>query len=169
MCRKLDLRNVRIYANTKDDITDAINLVGEEVYLSDWADFRGYDKGNLLEVKYAHGVLYPFLGGYEVRPYKYFILCKDAKFKEEETPKKLRPFKDVEEFRTTIGCAIGNVITYKKKDSDAEYTVLFNGYVRVNGNVLGIYLGRRSYTLEELRNDYLYLCADEWKPFGVEE
>ena len=171
MDRKLDLSGVRIYSNTKDDIVDAINLIGEEIYLSDDVTFESYRKGNLLEVKYANGVTYPFLGGYEVGSYKYFILAKDAKFVEEE--KILRPFKDVIEFRTVTGRGIGGVITYKKKDNDAEYTVLINGYVRINDNVLGIYLGGRSYTLKELRDDYLYLHIDvsssEWKPFGVEE
>ena len=171
MDRKLDLSGVRIYTNAKCDIVDAINLIGEEIYLSDDVTFESYRKGNLLEVKYANGVTYPFLGGYEVGSYKYFILAKDAKFVEEE--KILRPFKDVIEFRTVTGRGIGGVITYKKKDNDAEYTVLINGYVRINDNVLGIYLGRRSYTLKELRDDYLYLHIDvsssEWKPFGVEE
>jgi len=171
MDRKLDLSGVRIYTNAKCDIIDAINLIGEEIYLSDDMTFESYRKGNLLEVKYANGVTYPFLGGYEVGSYKYFILAKDAKFVEEE--KILRPFKDVIEFRTVTGRGIGGVITYKKKDNDAEYTVLINGYVRINDNVLGIYLGRQSYTLKELRDDYLYLHIDvsssEWKPFGVEE
>lgn len=36
---KLDLSGVRIYSNTKDDARDAIDLIGEEVYLSDWVDF----------------------------------------------------------------------------------------------------------------------------------
>ena len=173
MDRKLDLSNVKIYANAKCDIVDAIDLIGEEVYLSDDENFRSYMEGHLLEVKYANDVAYPFLGGYEVGSYKYFILAKDAKFVEEEKEKILRPFKDVIEFRTVTGRGIGGVITYKKKDNDAEYTVLINGYVRLNDNVLGIYLGRRSYTLKELRDDYLYLHIDvsssEWKPFGVEE
>lgn len=171
MDKKLDLENVRIYTNAKCDIVDALDLIGEGVYLSDDVTFESYRKGNLLEVKYANDVTYPFLGGYEVGSYKYFILAKDAKFVEEE--KILRPFKDVIEFRTVTGRGIGGVITYKKKDNDAEYTVLINGYVRINDNVLGIYLGRRSYTLKELRDDYLYLHVDvsssEWKPFGVEE
>ena len=80
MDRKLDLNGVRIYSNTKDDTLDAMDLIGEEVYFSDWLDFRGYDKGYLLEVRYAHGILYPFLGGIEMNKYKYLILAKDAKY-----------------------------------------------------------------------------------------
>lgn len=169
MCRKLDLSGVRIYTNTKCDIIDAMNLIGEKVYLSDDVNFESYEEGNLEEVSYANDISYPFLGECGIGACRYLILAKDVKFKKEEKEKILRPFKDVNEFIITLGRAIGNVITYKKKDSDAKYTVLFNGYVRINDNVLGIYLGRRSYTLEELKDDYLYLHADEWKPFGIEE
>ena len=66
MDRKLDLSNVKIYTNAKCDIVDAIDLIGEEVYLSDDENFRSYREGHLLEVKYANDVTYPFLGGYEV-------------------------------------------------------------------------------------------------------
>lgn len=43
---KLDLSNVRIYANTKADIIDAMDLIGEEVYMSDWDDFNPHSKKN---------------------------------------------------------------------------------------------------------------------------
>ena len=98
MDRKLDLNGVRIYSNTKDDTLDAMDLIGEEVYFSDWLDFRGYDKGYLLEVRYAHGILYPFLGGIEMNKYKYLILAKDAKFKDEKTCKIFRPYESIDEF-----------------------------------------------------------------------
>lgn len=169
MCRKLDLSGVRVYTNTKADVRDAIDSVGGRVYLSDDVTFESYKEAELAEVNYTNSTAYPFFGGNGEGCFKYIIRAEDVKFKKEEKEKILRPFKDVNEFRTTIGCAIGNVITYKKKNNDAEYTVLFNGYVRLNDNVLGIYLGRRSYTLKELKDDYLYLRVNEWKPFGVEE
>ena len=78
--KTLNLENVKIYTNAKCDIVDAMNLIGEEVYLSDDENFRSYREGHLLEVKYANGVAYPFLGGYEIGSYRYFILAKDAKF-----------------------------------------------------------------------------------------
>ena len=31
---KLDLSGVRIYSNTKDDVRDAIDLIGEEVFVN---------------------------------------------------------------------------------------------------------------------------------------
>lgn len=177
MNKPLDLSRVKVYSNTKEDAIKAISLIGEKVYMSNDENFSDYTKGELLAVRYGKDstiVKYPFLCGFEIYShYMYIILCKDAKFKEEEKEKILRPFKDVIEFRTVTGRGIGGVITYKKKNNDAEYTVLINGYVRLNDNVLGIYLGRRSYTFKELRDDYLYLHVDvsssEWKPFGMEE
>lgn len=165
MCRKLDLSGVRIYK--KEDAAEAISLIGQDVYMSNDEKFEYCYKNKLAGVQVMGYGIPPFLGdtGMGIEACKYLILEKDAKFMK----KNLRPFKDVNEFITTTGRAIGNVITYKKKDSDAEYTVLFNGYVRINDNVLGIYLGGRSYTLKELQDDYVYLHADEWKPFGVEE
>ena len=57
---KLDLSGVRIYSNTKDDVRDAIDLIGEEVYLSDYMDFKSYIKGNLVSACYANNYSYPF-------------------------------------------------------------------------------------------------------------
>ena len=48
--KTLNLENVRIYTNAKCDIVDAMNLIGEEVYLSDDENFRSYREGHLLEV-----------------------------------------------------------------------------------------------------------------------
>lgn len=168
---KLDLSGVRIYSNTRDDIADAINLVGEEVYLSDWADFRGYDKGNLLEVKYTHGVLYPFLGGNELGKYKYFILCKDAKFKEEEkTYKIFRPYKDISEFCSETGCEeVGmDAIIIRNKRRKQESVLLYTGYSED-----AVHLGGYVLTFETLVKHYEFYnrCGKdgEWKPFGIEE
>ena len=77
---KLDLSGVRIYSNTKDDARDAIDLIGEEVYLSDDASFSSYNKGNLIEVSFSNEYSYLFQGGFGIEKYKYFILEKDAKF-----------------------------------------------------------------------------------------
>ena len=46
--KTLNLENVKIYTNAKCDIVDAMNLIGEEVYLSDDENFRSYREGHLL-------------------------------------------------------------------------------------------------------------------------
>lgn len=174
MNKKLDLKNTRIYSSTMGDILYALMHLGEGVYLSDDEDFNTFTKGKLIGVRYISDFAYstyteyPFVGssvedgGLVIS--KYFILAKDAKFKEKE----LRPFKSVQEFIKEIECEIGNVITFKRKDLDTEYTMIFNGYALVKGNALVVYLGTECYTLEELM-DYLYYKGGEWHPFGIIE
>lgn len=168
---KLDLDGVRIYSNTKDDAKDAMDLIDEEVYLSNDANFRSYRKGYIAEVKYANDVTYPFLEGNGIGWFKYLIRAKDAKFKEE---KKLRPFESMQEFGKETGIEqVGDVITIKRKENvediiPTEHTLLFTGFCAYSDEILDICLGCRSYTFEELKNDYLYLKDDEWHPFGVE-
>lgn len=168
MTKELDLSEVRIYSGIRDDAKDAMDLIGQEVYMANDENFSDYTKGELLAVRYGKDstiVKYPFLCGFErYTHYMYIILCKDAKFKEKE----LRPFKSVQEFIKEIECKIGDVITFKRKDLDAEYTMIFNGYVLVKGDALVVYLGAACYTLEELM-DYLYYKGGEWHPFGIIE
>lgn len=172
---KLDLSNVRIYANTKADIIDAMDLIGEEVYMSDWDDFNPHNKEKLVSVVYAEDSNCPFFcnhGSQDRWGYRYFILAKDAKFVEE---KKLRPFKSVKEFGKATGCKrVGDVITIKRKENDkdivpTEHTLSFTGYCAYQDEILDICLGHKSYTFEELKNNYLYFKGDEWHSFGVEE
>ena len=172
--KTLNLENVKIYTNTKDDIVAAMNLIGEEVYLSDDVNFRSYREGHLLEVKYANGVAYPFLGGYEIGSYRYFILAKDAKFIE-ETPKKLRPFTSTYEFTQVTGCDIGDVITIRRIDGKFEESCVVNGYrYCLDGDpskpgIVYITLGAFRYSLQELLLYFEYRKDDKFLPLGIEE
>ena len=168
MSGKLDLSGVRIYSDTKRDISDALDLIGEEVYFSDWSDFRGYDKGNLLEVKYGRGVLYPFLGGFDIKKYKYFILAKDAKIKDEDKSYKIfRPYESIDEFRSETGCEKVGVdcMTIRNKRRKQECVLLYTGYSED-----AVHLGGYVLTFETLVKHYeFYNKCGEWKPFGMEE
>lgn len=171
MDKKLDLSNVRIYTNVKCDIVDALDLIGEEVYLSDDKNFEAYRKGCLTEVKYANGVTYPFLGGYELGAYKYFILAKDAKFIE-GIAQKLRPFTSTYEFTQVTGCDIGDVITIRRVDNTFEESCVVNGYrycLDTEPGIPYITLGADKYSFEELLRNFVYREDDEWYPFGIEE
>ena len=170
---KLDLSGVRIYSNTKDDARDAIDLIGEEVYLSDDASFKEYAKGNLIEVKYGHGISYPFIGGisFDMEKYKYFILAKDAKFKEEETAYKIfRPYKSISEFCNETGCEeVGaDLITIRNKKRKQECVLLYTGYSED-----AVHLGGYVLTFDCLLKHYEFYnkCGEngEWIPFGIEE
>lgn len=173
MDKKLDLENVRIYTNAKCDIVDALDLIGEEVYLSDDKNFEVYRKGCLTAVKYTNDVLYPFLGGYEIGSYKYFILAKDAKFIE-GIAKKLRPFTSTYEFTQVTGCDIGDVITIRSVDGKFEESCIVSGYKLLDTGPstphrVYISLGSNEYSLEKLVCCFEYVKDDEWYPFGIEE
>ena len=169
---KLDLSGVRIYSNTKDDARDTIDLIGEEVYLSDYMDFRSYIKGNLVSVCYANNYSYPFRGGNEcIGPYKYFILAKDAKFKDEDKAYKIfRPYKNISEFCNETGCEeVGvDLITIRNKKRKQEYILLYTGYSED-----AVHLGGYVLTFDTLLKHYEFYnkCGEngEWHPFGVEE
>ena len=164
---KLDLSGVRIYSNTKDDARDAIALIGEEVYLSDDASFKEYAKGNLVEVRYGYGISYPFLGGFGIEKYKYFILAKDAKFKDEDKAYNIfRPYKSISEFCNETGCEeVGvDLITIRNKRRKQECVLLYTGYSEDS-----VHLGGYVLTFDCLVKHYEFYSNGEWKPFGIKE
>ena len=169
--KKLDLSGVRIYSNTKDDARDAIDLIGEEVYLSDDASFSSYNKGNLIEVSFSNEYSYLFQGGFGIEKYKYFILEKDAKFKNEDKAYKIhRPYKSISEFCNETGCEeVGtDLITIRNKKRKQECVLLYTGYSED-----AVHLGGYVLTFECLLKHYEFYnkCDEdgEWHPFGVEE
>lgn len=92
--KKIDLSNVRIYSNIKDDILDAMDLLGQDVYMSNFSDFKTYDIHNLacvVGIKYIENNSRHFLAdkdkGLGFHKYKFLILAKDAKFIGEENEK----------------------------------------------------------------------------------
>lgn len=174
MDKKLDLRNVKIYSNTKGDIIYALYLIGEEVYLSNDSNFNTYDVGNLVGIKYIDGNVFPFLGRPEgdkaSYTYRFFVLAKDAKFK-----KGLRPFKSVSEFCLVTSFQIGrSLIRYRRKGDTQEFVMAFsgwtNGYTK-NINEESVVFGGTFHSLNNLFENYEYYDNDssEWKPFGIVE
>lgn len=171
MDKPLDLKNVKIY--TKADVIDAMNLIGQNVYMSDNADFEEYYKYTLIGIQFEEDSSYTFIGSDDCQRiiYKYFILEKDAKFKEEKE-KKLRPFKSIIEFGRETGCEeLGDKITIRSINGDFDEECIFNGYriMHNNDQTIIIILGGIFHTFQELKEGYLYSKAGEWHPFGIEE
>ena len=166
----LDLNGVKVY--TRDDVVDAISIIGQDVYMSDTADFKNYYKCRLTGVRAMEHNAFPFVGNDEHQSiiYKYCILAEDAKFKEEKE-KKLRPFKSVFEFNRETGCEkLGDIITFKMINGKFDETCIFTGYRFLKeDNQTIILLGGMGYTFKELKEDYLYLKDGEFIPFGIEE
>lgn len=95
----------------------------------------------------------------------YFIPADKVVFKEE--PKKLRPFGGIGEFLKVTKIVLGDAIHYKRKNSDQECVVIFDGYTSDRLVLLGgIY-----YKLTDLFEYFEYYDNDlsMWKPFGIEE
>lgn len=166
--RKIDIEKSIILGMTEND-TDGLKL-GMQGYFSNNGSFNNYVEGELDGFTYGEFMTTQenLDGDYADQWYAYFIPKDKVVFIEEE-PKKLRPFKNIYEFKRITSCAIGNVIIYKKKGCSTEYTVLLNGYALVEDDVLVVYLGTVCYTLEELRDGFLYYDNGKWHPFGVEE
>lgn len=174
----IDLENVKVYGGK--DIIDAMRLIGQDVYMSNDEKFENYYKFRLIGVQIIEDDCYPFLGyeralGRGRESYKYFILVKDVKFREEKE-KELRPFKSVFEFNQKTGFSIGDTIFVRKIDYSFEEECVINGFKYLNIRYLNtgprdtcIILGSDKYTLEELKNDYLYFKDGEFHPFGIEE
>lgn len=168
MNKRLDLENVRIYSKTKQDTIDALDLIGQEVFMSDNENFNEYTTCRLTGVQYSEDDDFPFLGKNEegIFSYIYCIPAKDVKFKERKV-KVLRPYKDISEFCVKTGCIyIGkDLITIRNKNTQKEYGLLYVGYS--DGEV---HLGGYVLTFADLLKNYEYaLNSFEWLPFGVEE
>ena len=183
MVKQLDLSNVRIYENEKRDMVEAIDLIGQDVYVSNDVDFSKHHKCKLVEVNCVIGEsytsLYPFVGeckASEKHGNKYFILAKDAKFIEER-PKKLRPFTSTYEFTQVTGCDIGDIITIRRIDGTFEESCVVNGYRYCldadpsKPGIAYVILGADKYSFQELLLYFEYYDNDnsKWKPFGIEE
>ena len=95
----------------------------------------------------------------------YFIPADKVVFKGE--PVKLRPFGGIGEFLKVTKIVLGNAIHYKRKNSDQECVVIFDGYTS-DGLVL---LGGIYYKLTDLFEYFEYYDNDnsKWCSFGMEE
>lgn len=167
----LDLNGVKVY--TRDDVVDAISIIGQDVYMSDDADFEEYYKYKLIGIQFEEDSSYTFIGSDDCQRiiYKYFILAKDAKFKEEKE-KELQPFKSIIEFGWETGCEeLGDKITIRSINENYDEECIFNGYrvMHDDKQTTIIYLGCMNYTFQELKDYYLYSKAGKWCPFGIEE
>lgn len=175
--KKIDIESgVRIYSKTKQDTIDAMDLIGEKVYVSSTEDFEIYGIFKFAGVKFLSNkdecFIVDTLSGTQLS-YNYLILAKDVKFKKEEEEekkeeeKKLRPYKDISEFCVKTGCIeIGkDLITIRNKNTQKEYELLYVGYS--DGEV---HLGGYILTFADLLKNYEHaLNSFEWLPFGVEE
>lgn len=174
---KIDVEKSLIYRfDDRNDLSQAVLLLGVKGYFSNDKDFSDYTTGTLIRVCcWLEKIEYPFVCGngkpYEI--YKYFIPDYIVVFKEESKKENLRPFKSIEEFYAETGFIIGEIIQIKRvANCSYEEKTILNGF-RVHTDDefhrIDIIFGSGSRTLGELFKYYEYLKNGKWLRFGVEE
>lgn len=168
---RLDLNGVRIYSNTKkEDIKDAIDLIGQKVYMSDYDNYRSYCECEFVAIDYGidrSELSLPFIGKDKKGlncGYRYCVLCKDVKFKEE---KQFRPFKNVTEFLIKTSFGIGDVIRVYSIAEKSEYDLMIVGWSNSDDVLMLGNLPELSF--EQLFKQFKLWDGENFKPFGAEE
>ena len=174
---KIDVEKSIIYRfDDKNDLSEAVLLLGNKGYFSDNEDFSDYTTGTLTRVEcWLEKTDYTFVSRNEKSSdaYRYFIPEYRVVLKEE--PKKtLRPFKSIDEFFDVTGFNVGKVVQIKRvANCSYEEKTILNGF-RVytdddEFHRINIIFGSGSRTLGELCKYYEYLKNGQWLRFGVEE
>lgn len=166
---KIDLEKSTIYRfDDRNDLSEAVLMLGVKGYFSDDKDFSDYTTGTLIRVCcWLEKIECPFVcgNGKSSDVYRYFIPENKVVFNK-ENKKKLRSYKDIREFCNNTCCkTIGsNCITIRCKDSKHKAVLLYTGFCDDS-----VHLGGYVLTLESLFDHYEFLCKGNWMPFGVEE
>lgn len=181
--KKIDISNSLIFGRKVEDIKNSLEYLDQEGYFSNSKDFSEYKEADLNIVRVCN------IANFAFNPYtfvhdgfrysfSYFIPKSEVVFVEEEPKKKeLRPFKSLEEFFTTTGFKVGDIVQIQKfgnltyiYEETAILTCirLYNMNERFHG--IEISFGPNAYSLDELFNKhYKYFKNGEWLRFGVEE
>lgn len=165
--KKIDVKESKIYRfDSREDLSQAILLLGEKGYFSDSDDFTECEYGTLIEV----------MGNVQVRSlpfvkrnnnadnyFKYFIAEKTIVFEKE---KKIRPYKDICEFSNETNCEeVGkDLLIIRNKKDKQEKVLLYTGYSNT-----AVHLGAYLITFNSLFSDYEFLYDNEWVDFSIEE
>lgn len=152
------------------DVDMAKQFIGKKGYFSHYIDNYADLKNTVLGTLGSTGDTFhesfccteePFDNYY----YEFFLPAEWVK----EPEKKYRPYKDVEEFFDDVGCTLGDVIRFRKKDTtEEEYHTLLTGF-KENARV-NIGLGDGGYySLSDLFSLFELYTSDGWRPFGIKE
>lgn len=171
---KINIDKSKIYKyNSKNDLLEcADKMLGKEGYFSDYSDFKHFDTGTLVEIKFLlKGSNYPFMlsfAGDENIGFSYFIPKDTIVFEEEPC---YRPYLHTSElpFKT------GDVITVRVKNTTLIYKFLISN---ITSNEHTIELINYSlvdkdntrFSCSNMRyffNNYELFINGEWQIFGV--
>lgn len=174
--KKIDISNSLIFGRKVEDIKNSLEYLDQEGYFSNSKDFSEYKEADLNIVRVCN------IANFAFNPYtfvhdgfrysfSYFIPKSEVVFVEEEPKKKeLRPFKSLEEFFTTTGFKVGDIVQIKRFGGLIYETAMLT-CIRVSEEYhrIDVVFGASSHPLNELFKCYKYYKNGEWLPFGVEE
>ena len=176
--KKIDVSKSLIFGRKVKDIKNSLEYLDQEGYFSNSKDFSEYKEAKLDIVRVCNIANYAFNPYTFVRDgfrysFSYFIPKSEVVF-EEEKKKTLRQFKSAEEFFTTTGFKVGDIVQIKKFGNlNYEETAIITGFrVYTDKEFLHrieIFFGSNPRPLSELFKHYKYFKNSEWLPFGVEE
>lgn len=183
MGKEIDAKNSLIFDKRTDSLKASFGYLNEEGYFSDCENFSDYEEGTLTSILVADDVGYPY-ESMKHENFSYFIPKDKVVFKEET---KIRPYKDIEEFKTETKkyFSIGDTLLIRERKTGCVSELLYSGYmvtacsysavecgntVTNHRNKWYICLGAFLWTLEELtRLDFCINDTTDWFTFGVEE
>lgn len=159
----------RISSNLRDVYTlycrNNEDLLGFEVYASNNIDdFNNIDlckKGKVNFIDPVHGYAVKI----DSKNTCYFKFVIPAMYVKEK--KKKRKFLTIEEFCNA--CVKNGEIIFRRKMSNTELHVKYNGFCITAVNHFEVLLGCEWFSFEELFNDYEYFDKNNWFSFETEE
>ena len=177
--KKIDVSKSLIFGRKVEDIKNSLEYLDQECYFSNSKDFSEYKEAKLDIVRVCN------IANYAFNPYtyvhdgfrysfSYFIPKSKATFVEEEPKKKtLRPFKSLNEFFTTTGFKVGDIVQIKRFGNLAyEETAILTStrlYIDDKPNRVEICFGSTPRSFSVLCKNCKYFKSGKWLPFGVEE
>lgn len=177
--KKIDVSKSLVFGSKVEDVKNSLEYLDQECYFSNSKDFSKYEEGELDIVQVSNFASFVFNPYRVVRDgfsasFGYFIPKSKVVFVEEESKKKtLRPFKSLEEFFTTTGFKVGDIVQIKNFAGLAyEETSLITGfrlYTDEEYHRVYVIFSAVARPLSDLFKHYMYFKNGEWKRFGVEE
>lgn len=144
----------------------AKKFIGKECYVAeDVASFAYVDtlrKGTLVSIDDGAWCPYKVEGDGWNYSSTFILPCEWVK-----TEKKYRPYKDIQEFFSDMGCNIGDVVQYRRKTYDTVYRSSIIGTSLESNGTETVSFCNTWYTLEELFNECEVFVSNTWRPFGV--
>lgn len=170
--KKINTSSSLIFSKNLDDAKDSLEYLGQEGYFSNSKDFSDYTEGKLDVVEVADFGFrpYAFINDGDRHVFSYFIPKSEVVFAGEPI---LRPFKSLEEFFTTTGFKVGDIVQIKRFGNlNYEETAILTSirlYTDGAYRRVEICFGSTARSLSDLFKCCKYFKNNEWLPFGVEE